>query len=90
MPNMNSFMVPSMLFYYPGQASYPFGQYPPTPLPIPDKTDAPLAAENPTASPCEYPKVIRWFQLLDDHEEHNKDGINFSQYGAVLEAKGFL
>lgn len=36
------------------------------------------------------PDILQWFRYLDKHEEHNKDGITFSEYGPILRGKGFV
>ena len=54
---------------------------------------APVLAAMPTSAvqlPIKYPDLIYWFSSLNTNEEHNKDGIEFTPYGAVLKEKGFL
>jgi hypothetical protein len=38
----------------------------------------------------EYPDIEQWFNSLDSHKERSADGIQFSQYDAMLKEEGFL
>ncbi|KAI6096096.1 hypothetical protein EDD16DRAFT_1720267 [Pisolithus croceorrhizus] len=45
---------------------------------------------NPSASEPEIPDIINWLAYLDQHEQCNKDGIVFLQFGPVLQKMGFV
>ncbi|KAI6163839.1 P-loop containing nucleoside triphosphate hydrolase protein [Pisolithus thermaeus] len=45
---------------------------------------------NPSASEPKIPDIISWLAYLDQHEQWNKDGIVFSQFGPVLQKMDFV
>jgi hypothetical protein len=84
---LNPFMMPMPPIYYQGQGSSS-GNYLFPPLPVAPANHTQAGGSDVT--PIAYPDMVSWFRSLDEHEGRNKDGINFSPFGAVLKAKGFL